>query len=220
MSEKTKIQNTSHNIIFVISITFLFFFLGLATYKTIYQYTSGTYDTTITFLGITINTISVFTFGIFSLVYFLKRFKWKFLILMIPLFALYDIIWNITAIVHFGINCMELTTYNHNSFVTYVIILVSFSLGALSISDIKIRLPTVKEILPFGIFLIIYVLLYTFPQQLDCNGLTFLIGKIQPITLNSIKLSILGIFIQITYLISFRNIFLEDKEEDKAIVNK
>ena len=144
-----------HGLIKIISLILVFFFIVISIVKTIYTYNTGIGNYNIVvFDTISANVICIFTFGLFSLLIFLKRFKWKFLILIIPLYAIYDLIWNIRHIVYFGLNCM-LSTYSYDTYIYFISITIS-SLGIIYISDIKIKLPTKTEILPFIIFLSIY----------------------------------------------------------------
>lgn len=200
------IKEFSHGLIKIISLILVFFFIVISIVKTIYTYNTGIGNYNIVvFDTISANVICIFTFGLFSLLIFLKRFKWKFLILIIPLYAIYDLIWNIRHIVYFGLNCM-LSTYSYDTYIYFISITIS-SLGIIYISDIKIKLPTKTEILPFIIFLIIEFIIYQLSQQSNsCIDLWNAITSTKSIyTIGSI----FECFGPLTFVISFRNIFKE-----------
>jgi hypothetical protein len=195
-----------HNIIYLTSVIILVFILGISIIKGIYyilQFNQINVEFNISILSI--NSITGIIFGVFA-IYNIKRFKWKFLLLTLPIYALYDIIWNFNAIIHFGFTCMWNQSYQYPSFSVYVLVIGSFCLASIYFTNITIQLPKLRDLVPYMIFLVIEYCVYILPQTNICS---------LSIPNQSIELQILhqifyaGAVAQITFLYAFRNIFKE-----------
>lgn len=207
---KSDIRNFSHNVIFAISITVVLFIIGIAIAKELYQITFHVYSYIFTLGIFTINVTSALVFGFFALFYMLKKYQWKFLLLMIPLYFLYDIIWNILTIVHYGFSCMFLTTYSNFSWIEYIIILIISSISILYITDTKINDINnwYFDTLLFWVFLIIDGILDITSNIPSCTDLLYKTGQVSNLyTFGNIENTIIGIASQSIFLISFRNLF-------------